>query len=189
MADVDIAKLLEPHKSALKELAQDLAGGDRAKLAGGLAALAAAIAAGNPALVALAPLASKGVARAFGNAADEMLRKELACMEAEEERQAFAALIVEPIEALIGQALIQLVRVQHNVKDELRAEVLDALGGLREDLDGFRARFAQELGGVVVEVDLQTVRGGIGIRVGPATRQRVFVARMDVTDGIGIDLA
>ena len=90
------------------------------------------------------------------NSADAMLRRELAAMEKDEERQRFAAQIAEPVEALIGQALIQLVRVQHNVKDE----VLEALGGLRGDLATFREEFAKELGGATVKVEVQVVKEG-----------------------------
>jgi hypothetical protein len=101
-----------------------------------------------------------------------MLREELAAMEKEEERQQFVAQLAEPVEALVGQALIQLVRVQHNVKEE----VLEALGGLREDLAGFREEFARALGNYDVRLDLaEGESGGVGVRVRADTRKRVWI--------------
>jgi hypothetical protein len=81
MADADLGALLEPHKATLKEMAQNLAAGDHAKLAANAAVLVAALVTGNPAVALLAPFADKAVARAFGNSADAMLRRELAAME------------------------------------------------------------------------------------------------------------
>ncbi len=58
--------------------------------------LVGALATGNPQVALLAPFAEKAVAKAFGNSADAMLRRELAAMEKEEERQRFAAQIARP---------------------------------------------------------------------------------------------
>ena len=186
MADRDLGALLEPHKKTLESISQSLAAGDQAKTAGSLATLVAALATGHPEIAILAPFAQSAVARAFGNSADAMLRRELDTMVADEAKAAFAAQIAEPIEALIGQALIQLVRVQHNVKDEL----LKALGGVREELSTFREQFKAESGAqpFAVTVDEQIVKGGIGVRVRPETTKRVFIRRQEITAGVGIEL-
>ncbi|WP_437599473.1 hypothetical protein WMF28_42280 [Sorangium sp. So ce590] len=187
MSDRALGELLEPHNDMLKDMAQSLAAGDRAKLIGTSAALVAALATGNPQVALLAPFAEKAVACAFGNAADDMFRRELAAMEREEDRRAFIAQIGDAVEALIGQALIQIVRSQHRVKEE----VLEALGGVREDLAAFRERFGAELGGAAARVDLQVVTAGaIGVRVRATTGKRVFIARQEVSGAgsVGIDL-
>jgi hypothetical protein len=128
MADVDLEKLLEPYSKELTGIAEAVAKGERDKVIDGAASLAMTLATGNPILGALAPLARKGIAKAFGNAADEMLARELAKMEKEEERRSFLDLIDEVIAALWGQTLIQLVRTHHNVKDE----ILAALGDMQD---------------------------------------------------------
>jgi hypothetical protein len=186
MADADLGTLLEPHKSTLKDMGQSLSSGDHAKFAESAAGLVAVLATGNPQVALLAPFARKAVAKAFGNAADGMFKRELAAMEAEEDRQKFVGQIGEAVEALIGQALIQLVRVQHNVKDE----VLDALGGMRAELAGFREQFAAGLGGETVRVDRQDVEGGIGVRVRATTSKRVWIGHQTVrgAGSVGIDL-
>jgi hypothetical protein len=172
MADTDLAALLEPHKSTLKDMAQSLAAGDHVKVAASAAVLVTALATGNPQVALLAPFVDKAVAKAFGNSADAMLRRELEAMEKEEERQRFVAQLAEPVEALVGQAIVQLVRVQHNVKDE----VLEALGGVREDLAGFREAFARELGDYEVRVDLaEGESGGVGVRVAAEAKKHVWV--------------
>ncbi|MGK3974141.1 hypothetical protein WMF38_20765 [Sorangium sp. So ce118] len=187
MADADLGALLGPHKNTLKDMAQSLATGDHAKLAASAAVLVGAVATGHPEVALLAPFAEKAIAAAFGRSADAMLRREFAAMEKEEERQRFVADLAEPVEALVGQAVIQLVRVQHNVKDE----VLEALGGVREDLAGFRDAFAKELGSATVKVDVQAVKGGaVGVRVRSETKNRVFIGHMEVSGpgSVGIDL-
>lgn len=187
MADAYLGALLEPHKATLKEMSQSLAQGDHPAFVEKTAGLVAALATGNPLVALLAPLARAGVAKAFGNAADAAFAHELAAMEAEEDRKRFVEQLAEPIEALIGQALIQLVRVQHNVKDE----VLDGLGGVREDLATFRAEFAAAIPTETVRVEHQEVTAGaIGVRVRAETKKRVFIARQEVrgAGSVGIDL-
>jgi hypothetical protein len=69
--------------------------------------------------------------------------------------------------------------------------VLEALGGVRADLAGFREEFAKELGGATVRVETQTVKeGAIGVRVRSETKKRVFIGRMEVSGSgsVGIDL-
>lgn len=187
MAPMELSKILAENRGPLKDLAKSLTGGDGAGFVAGAATLVAAMATGHPELTVLAPFAQKVVARAFGNAANGMLRRELAALEAEEAKQAFVADIASAVEGLVGQALIQIIRSQHRVKEELQEE----LGGLREDLSQFREEFQSELRGDIVRLDEQIVRAGAtGIRVGPGARQRVFVSRQWVSGpgSIGVDL-
>lgn len=182
MSDVDLAKLLEAHKSELHQLAQHLVAGDRAKFVTAAATFVGALATGNPAVVALAPFAEKAIARAFANAADIRLRDELAKLNTEEEKKAFADSIVDAIEALLGQAVLQLVRVEHRTKEEL----LEALGGMREELATFRDKFQQGLDAEAVRIDVQFVlAGSVGVRVSPGARERVFV-KEQVVSGVAL---
>lgn len=183
MSDVDLEKLLEPHKGEVKAIADAAANGNRDKVIDGAAGLAVTLATGNPMLGALAPLGREAVARAFGSAVNQALDRELAQFHKEQERQAFFGQLDELLAALIGQALVQIVRSQHNVKDE----VLAALGGLRSDFAEFRRDFAARLaafGEATVQVDEQWVRGGsIGVRVREATTKRVRLGKQIVTGG------
>jgi hypothetical protein len=189
MSDVDLEKLLEPHAKELESLAEAAAKGDHDKVIDGASSLVLTLATGNPVIGALAPLARRGIAKAFGNAADEMFARELAAMQKEEDRKAFFAQIDDVVAALVGQALIQLVRTQHNVKDE----VLTALGGVREDFERFRADFGRRVSeqGETVRIDEQVVEaGGIGVRVRASTTKRVALKHQVVsgTGSVGIDL-
>ena len=90
---------------------------------------------------------------------------------------------------LLGQALIQLVRSQHAVKDE----VLDALGGVRRDLEAFRQDFAARVASASESVRLDSLvvhGGGLGIRVRATTTKRVVLTHMEVAGAgsVGIDL-
>src|SRR5579863_5789015 len=113
----ELEKLLDAKK--LESIADAAAKGEREKVIDGVASLAVTLATANPYIGALAPLARKGIAKAFGNAADEMFARELEKMTKEEEKQAFLGQIDEIVAALVGQALIQLVRTQHNVTEEV----------------------------------------------------------------------
>ncbi|MBK9001182.1 MAG: hypothetical protein IPM35_36130 [Myxococcales bacterium] len=154
----EIEELLKGREQELASIADAAATGQREKVVDGVASLAVGLATGNPLLAALAPLARKGIARALGNSADEMFRRELAAMEKDEERQKFLSQIDDVVAALVGQALIQLVRNQHAVKDE----VLTALGGLRSDFelfrDDFRRRVTEQSEPVAMSDDLGDVR-------------------------------
>lgn len=181
MSDVDLAKLLEPHKSELRGLAQQLAAGDRAKFIANAATLATTLATGNPAVMLLAPFAEKAVACAFASAADKRLQEELAKFKIEEERQAFVDSIADATETLLGQAMLQMIRVQHRTKED----IIDALGGLREELQTFREDFQRGLDSESVRIDVQRVlAGGLGVRVDPGVLERVFV-REQVVSGHG----
>jgi hypothetical protein len=181
MSDVALANLLEPHKSELRQLAQHLAGGDHAKFVAGAATLIATLATGNPAVPVLLPFTEKAVARAFASAADKRLSEELAKLEDDEARQAFVRSIADAVEVLLGQAVLQIVRVEHQVKEE----IFEALGGLRDDFSAFREDFKHQLDTEIVRIDVQRVlAGGVGIYVSPGASERVFV-RKQVVSGAG----
>jgi hypothetical protein len=82
------------------------------------------------------------------------------------------------MESLLGQAVLQIVRVEHRTKEE----VIEALGGLRNELSTFREDFQRALATETVHIDVQRVlRGGIGIRVDRGAVERVFVRRQVVS--------
>jgi len=187
--DVSLGKLLTAHEGELKKLAEAAGSGNQEKVVDAVSTLAVSLATGNPLLGALAPLGRKGIARAFGNSVNAALTRELAVLAKDEERRQFLSQIAEVMEAFIGQALIQLVRAQHGVKEE----VLDALGGVRRDFEAFRQDFAERVAGASesVRLDSLSVReGGLGIRVAATTTQRVVLKHLAVSGAgsVGIDL-
>jgi hypothetical protein len=187
--NVELEQLLEAHEGELKSIAAAAGAGDHDKVIDAVSSLAVSIATGNPLLGALAPLGRKGIARAFGNSVDAALTRELAALEKEDARKKFLGQIDEVVEVLIGQALIQIVRSQHAVKDD----VLDALGGVRRDFEAFRKDFADRLASASesVRVDALVVRdGGLGVRVRATSTRRVVLKHMDVVGAgsVGIDL-
>jgi hypothetical protein len=190
--DVELDRLLKAHQGELKAVADAAAAGNRDRTIDAVSTLAVSLATGNPLLGLLAPLGRKGIARAFGSSVNAALTRELAAQASAEERTAFLGQIDLVVEALLGQALIQIVRSQHAVKDEL----LDALGGLRRDCEAFRNEFAAELAsadraGDNVRVDSLVVReGGLGVRVAATTTRRVALRHVEVTGpgSVGIEL-
>jgi hypothetical protein len=197
MADAELGKLLQEHGGELKEMAQQLTSGEHTKLAGSAAVLVGALATGPPEVALLAPFAQAAVAKVFGSAADKALRREIDAYEKEEEKRAFARQIGEVVEVLLGEAILQIVRVQHRVKEEEVEAIEEALGGVRKDLAAFREELRAGLEGAgeaaeaLVRVSRQTVReGAIGVRVGANARKRVLIANMDVSGkgSVGIDL-
>jgi hypothetical protein len=187
--DVALDKLLEMHKDELKSIAEAAGSGDHEKVIDAASSLAVSLATGNPLLGALAPLGRKGIAWAFGNSVNAALTRELAALEKDEARNKFLGQIDEVVEVLVGQALIQIVRSQHAVKDE----VLDALGGVRRDFEAFRKDFGERIANTSenVSVDAFVVReGGLGIRVRATSSKRVVLKHMEVVGpgSVGIDL-
>ncbi len=61
----------------------------------------------------LAPLGRKGIARAFGSSVKAALTRQLAALKAGGRAQAAPGADHAVMKALLGQALIQLVRSQH----------------------------------------------------------------------------
>lgn len=188
--DLELAKLLEAHRGELKTIAEAAATGNHEKVIDAVSSLALSLATGNPLLGALAPLGRKGIARIFGNSVNAALTRELAALAREDRRRDFLNQIDDVMEAAIGQALIQIVRTQHAVKDE----VLDALGGMRQDFEEFRNDFAAQLANVSenVRVDslVEVIDGGVGVRVAATTTKRVVLPHMVVRGpgSVGIDL-
>jgi hypothetical protein len=105
------------------------------------------------------------------------------------------------VEPLIQQALIQMVRVHHNRDEARRDELTRALGGLRSDLDGFRAAFASALersgadtatGGTgQVHIGRQRVSGnGVGVLARGSGDTVVRIDWQEVLDqGVGVKLS
>lgn len=178
MSELELSALLEPHKADLRKLAENFLAGDHAKFVSGTAALLGAIATGNPTILALAPFAERAVSAAFASAADKRVTAELERMRVEEEREAFVATIADTVEALLGQAVLQLIRTQHRVKED----VLDQLGGIRADLSQFRDDFQRGLAADQIYLNVQHVLdGALGLRVSPGARERVFIGEQIVT--------
>jgi hypothetical protein len=176
---MSLGERIEERASELEEVASALADGNLEKTTAALVTLIAGLATGHAELAGLlAPFVHKGVQVAFASTATRRLRAELAKLHAEDERRAFIAAIAEPIEVLLGQALLQLVRTQHQASDA----VTDALGGLRADLRSFRAEFSDRLEDDGVRVDTAHVLdGGTGVRVRDGARARVWIGELTVT--------
>lgn len=184
--DVELATLFKSHQGELKAIAEAAGAGHQEKVIDAVSSLALSLATGNPLLGVLAPLGRKGVARAFGSSVNAALTRELAVLAKDEERRAFLTQIDEVVEVLLGQALIQLVRSQHAVKDELLA----ALGGLRQDFEAWRNELGAQLESVRVDCVLDVGDGAIGVRVAATTTKRVVLKHLVVrgAGSIGIDL-
>lgn len=181
MTTTDLAPLLQKHQADIHRLSQNLLDGKTEEFTANMAQLLISLASGIPVL---GVLAKQGVAKAFSLSSNAALQRELAQIEEEEQRQAFANQIVDPLEELIGQALIQLVNVQHKGSKE----TIDALGGLREEFEEFRREFANRLSEATVVVDRIDVSEGVGIRVSPHTTRSVRAGTIKVKKGTGIVL-
>lgn len=185
---IDLGQALVKHQSELVGLSTSLLDDDTEAFGKGIVELLTSMAAEIPVL---GVLAKHGVAKAFASSSSAALQREIAALEREEERRQFAAQIAAPIEELIGQALIQLVRGQQRGSDEL----LTALGGLRAEFESFRAEFGSRVDAAAVAeatvvVDQLLVSGdGIGIRVTSRTSKSAKIGTLHVSgSGIGIEL-
>lgn len=187
MRCMDLGDLIKQHGAELKDAAAGLAEGKREKLVAALATLVLGLATGNSAVGLLAPFIEAGTRRAFANSASRRLDAAFAAAKSEEEKADLVAQIADSIEALLGQALVQMVRVQHQAKNE----IIESLGGMREDLAGFRADLQARLDEEGVRIDLQRIaEGATGIRITEGARARIWVGEMNVTGSgsIGIDI-
>ena len=183
----ELSALIKEQKSNLEAIGTGLVEGKGEKVVTAIAATVLAVVTGHPEIAVLSPFLQEGVRRAFASTATRQFEKALAEMKTEDEKAAFAAQIAEPIEALIGQALIQMVRVQHKTKDE----VIDALGGLRKEFADFREGLQDRLDDEGVHIDLQRVReGATGIRISERARASIWIKEMTVSGegSIGIDV-
>ena len=184
---IEIAALIKENQSNLEAVGSGLVEGKGETVVTGIMSMVLAMVTGHPEIAVLAPFLQEGVRRAFASTATRQFEKALAEMKAEDEKAAFAAKIAEPIEALIGQSLIQMVKVQHRTKDE----VIDALGGLRKEFADFREQLQDRLDDAGVKIDVQRVReGATGVRISEGARASVWIKEMTVSGegSIGIDL-
>ena len=126
---------------------------------------------------------------AFARSAWAQMKRELANLGAEQDRERFIEALALRVEQLLGQALIQLVRVHHQTHDEL----VEALGGLREEFATFRDEFTaqanleaasiQEPNVWVGRVALSGRATGVDVAAGATTTSRIDTveARDDAT--------
>lgn len=177
----ELTKLLDEHQSDLTKLSQNLLDGDSNAFTAGLSKLLVTISTGIPALGALA---KQGVSQAFARSTQAQLERELAKLAKEDERQEFAELVAGPIEELIGQALLQLVRV-HNRDTEV---LVEELGGVRAELEAFRVDFASRIEPETVVVDEIDVSGGIGVVIKANATSRLRARLIRVKKGTGLVL-
>ena len=187
MLRMDLGDLIKQRSSELKDAASGLAEGRREKVVAALSTMLLGLVTQSPAVGLLAPFIEVGARRAFANSVSHRLDVALAEAKSEEEKSAVIGRIAEAVEALLGQALVQMVHVQHDTKDE----VLEALGGLRKDLADFRDDFQDRLEDEGVRVDVQRIReGATGIRVSEGARAKIWVGQMTVTGSgsVGIDV-
>lgn len=181
---LDLGKLLDTHEDAVKRLGDELIGGDAARVRGAIAGLLSSLTTGSPLL---AHWMNEGVRRAFEEPATIRLLREVRKYDREKSREAFVRSLRDEVELLIGQALIQSVRAQHDIKEEL----LEELGGLRVEFAEFRADLTARLsseGAVAVRVDRLLVSGGIGVCISATARRRMRVSHACVSGGIGFKL-
>lgn len=184
MGQVVLGELIEKQKEQIELLTRDLLAADHRGALARLSALATEVLVDVPGI---GPVARELIGRAFAAPANVILDRQIAAFRHEQERGALVAEVGELIELLLGQALAQIVHSHHDAKDE----VLGALGGLREDLAGFRAAVQAELGESQVRVMVQEVAdGAVGVRVRPNAQRRVLIDRQAVRGpgSVGIDL-
>jgi hypothetical protein len=131
-------ELVLTREKELSDLGQALVSGQSEKAVSALLGLITALATTSPLL---GTLAKAGVERAFAQSATSRLLAEYQKYEQEKDRERFVEHIDEAVRDVIAEAFVQMVRVQHNTKDE----VLEALGGLREEWQDFRAALEHRL--------------------------------------------
>jgi hypothetical protein len=187
LPDVDLGELIKQHGPELKDVSSGLTEGKREKIVAALGTLVLGLVTQNPAVGLLTPFIEAGARRAFALSGTRRLEAAIAAANTEQEKAALVAQIAESIEALLGQSLIQMVRVQHQTKDE----VIEALGGVRKELADFREEFQERMEDEGVRVDVQRIRDGArGIRISEGARARIWVGEMTVSGAgsIGIDV-
>lgn len=196
MADIELLERLEKDQKSIEEVGTALLERDRASA---ISAMARWVVNALTEVPALGALAQKGIAKLFANTATAAIEAELEALETESQRRALINDIAAAVEPLIQQALIQMVRVQHNLDEARRDELIRALGGLRNDLDGFRAAFARTLEGSAepagdagqVHIGRQRVSGGgVGVLARGSGDIVVRIDWQEVLDqGVGIKLS
>jgi hypothetical protein len=187
MQDMDLGELIKQHGAELKEAAAGLAEGKREKVVAALGTLILGMATGSPMVGLLAPFVEAGAHRAFASSASRRLDAALAAAKSEQEKTTLITQIADSIESLLGQALIQMVHVQHGMTDEIIA----ALGGMRKELADFRTDFQKGLDEMGVRVDAQMIcDGATGIRISEGARAQIWVGKMTVSGSgsVGINV-
>jgi hypothetical protein len=177
MSEFVIGDAIREHEESLEAMADALQAGDEDAVVGETAGLVTTVATGQPLL---GVLATKAAARVFGKSANAILREQTAQWNRQRDRRAFINDLAGAVEVLIGQALVQIARSQHNVKDEL----IEALGGIRDDLAGFRDEFGARLAQADVRIEQALIRDGATgakLRVRAESRKVVFVSQGTVT--------
>lgn len=185
MKTSDLGEAIRSHPSELKDVASGFAARDHAKTVAAIVRFTGTLA-GQPALAnLLAPFSEEAVKRAFASTATQRLLAEAARLESEDREEACTTALLDFIEALLGQAIIQLVRVQHQTTDP----IVEAMGGLRADLEAFREDFQSQLDESEVRVDVQRIReGATGIHLSEGAKSRIWIREQNVTgpESVGI---
>jgi hypothetical protein len=182
--ELELSDLLQKERAAIEKVGEDLLAGKKEEVAAGLGGLFVSVLSGVPAL---GGLAKGALAVLFASPANVVLEKQVEQWREEQDHQRFVQDLSDVIEALIGQALVQIVRSQKRESED----VVAALGGLREDLATFREEVGERMTTFDLHVQLQEVsEGAIGIRVSGSSRKRVFVDRLVVRGGrtVGIEM-
>jgi hypothetical protein len=168
----DIRDLLEAQKESIEEAGRGLLAGDNETVTKSLVGLAIGVATSSPTLGALS---SEVVAKLFASTATKRLRQAIAEADAEEQRQVFVRDIAAAIESLLGEFVVQVARVHHDVS----ATIVAQLGG-KAELADFGAEVATELADYAVHVErIDVSEGGLGLRVSTSGRS-AFVREMSV---------
>jgi hypothetical protein len=166
---IDYADLIKQNEGQVESFVKSLISRETEGCVSALAGVLAGVATGTPTLGALA---AHTVQRAFATTATRRLIAEYELAQEEEDREKFIATIADAIEALLGQMLVQLIRVEHNVKDEL----LNTLGGIRADLQDFRLSIEAQLGPAEKAALVQAVKASPNVSVSARGRARSFLA-------------
>lgn len=177
MSDFVLGEQIEKHRGTLEAMARALAEGKQGAFVAETAGLVSALASGQPLLGALV---KQGFASLFASSANAVLDTQIAAWNQELDRQDLIARLAEAVEVLLGQALIQVIRAQHGIADEL----MQALGGVREDLAGFREDLAARAAAAhaALRIEQALVSGGAtGVRVRAGSRKAVIIRQATVT--------
>jgi hypothetical protein len=127
MADIDLLERLEKDQKSIEEVGTALLQRDREGAVAAMTRCVVTVLSGVPVLGALA---QQAVARIFASTATAAIEAELKALDAEARRRALIDDLAAAVEPLIQQALIQLVRVQHDLDHARRDELTQALGAV-----------------------------------------------------------
>jgi hypothetical protein len=177
MSDFVLGDEIEKHEGQLEGMTKALTEGKREDFVAEAASLVVSVATEVPVL---GSLMKPVVARAFATSANAVLEKQIAEWRQELDRTDLVQRVAEAIEVLLGQALIQIVRAQHGASEK----IIDELGGLRDDLAGFREDFAKRIAATSAEVHVEQelVSGGAtGVRVRASSSKAVRIVQRTVT--------